>query len=131
MNREKMRRLVDLFFPLINMPRMRRYRLERIRAQLRRQDIGTCLLVTPHSIRYATGLRNCAGMSDEWPVIFYPEDARTIYDGRLEPGMVMCVESYTGEVGGHEGVKLEQMVPVTEGGPILLSTFPFEDVLSS
>ncbi len=59
------------------------------------------------------------------------EDARTIYDGRLEPGMVMCVESYTGEVGGHEGVKLEQMVLVTEGGPILLSTFPFEDILLS
>jgi Xaa-Pro aminopeptidase len=34
-----------------------------------------------------------------------------------------------GEKGGLEGVKLEQMVLVTEHGPELLSLFPFEDSL--
>ncbi len=69
------------------------------------------------------------GMSDEWPAIFYPEDAAFAYDGVLEPGMTICVESYMGAVGGPEGVKLEQQVLVTESGPIVLSKFPFEEDL--
>lgn len=69
------------------------------------------------------------GMSDEWPTIYYPEDARFVYDGELEPGMVLAVESYMGAVGGPEGVKLEQMLLITEAGHELLSTFPFEDIL--
>jgi len=76
-------------------------------------------------------LAHGSGMSDEWPVIYYPEDARYIYDGELARGMVMCVESYVGEVGGGEGVKLEEMVLVGERGPIPLSRFPFEKTLLS
>jgi Xaa-Pro dipeptidase len=34
-----------------------------------------------------------------------------------------------GEVGGAEGVKLEQQVLITDNGTELLSTFPFEDAL--
>jgi Xaa-Pro aminopeptidase len=51
------------------------------------------------------------------------------YDGLVEPGMTLCVESYIGEVGGDEGVKLEQQVLVTETGCELLTSFPFEDGL--
>ncbi len=70
------------------------------------------------------------GMSDEWPCVFYPEDApRCAYDGMLETGMCMCVESYVGEVGGREGVKLEQQVLVTDDGCEILTSFPFEDAL--
>ena len=43
--------------------------------------------------------------------------------------MVICVESYIGEIGGVEGVKLEDMVLVTETGPITLSRYPFEEEL--
>jgi Xaa-Pro dipeptidase len=43
--------------------------------------------------------------------------------------MVLCVESYAGERGGREGVKLEQQILVTETGPELLSSFPLEDSL--
>ena len=43
--------------------------------------------------------------------------------------MTLCVESYIGEVGGDEGVKLEQQVLVTETGCELLTSFPFEDAL--
>ncbi len=32
------------------------------------------------------------------------------YDGRFEADMIVCVESYIGEAGGREGVKLEQPV---------------------
>jgi Xaa-Pro aminopeptidase len=66
-------------------------------------------------------------MSDEWPCIYYRQDEHMIYDGELKPGMVMCVESYVGEIGGAEGVKLEEQVLITESGYEVLSKFPFED----
>lgn len=69
------------------------------------------------------------GMSDEWPCIYYPQDEALLYDGVLEPGMCMCVESYVGEVGGAEGVKLEEQVLITEEGYEVLSKFPFEEDL--
>jgi Xaa-Pro aminopeptidase len=43
--------------------------------------------------------------------------------------MTLCVESYIGEEGGREGVKLEQQLLITEDGPELLSSFPFESSL--
>jgi Xaa-Pro aminopeptidase len=43
--------------------------------------------------------------------------------------MVLSIESYIGEVGGTEGVKLEEEVLVTETGVELISTFPFEEDL--
>ena len=49
----------------------------------------------------------------------------------LEPGMVVSVESYIGEKGGREGVKLEEEVLVTENGAELISRFPYEDDLLS
>lgn len=70
------------------------------------------------------------GMSDEWPCIFYRQDAGAFaHDGALEPGMAICVESYVGAVGGHEGVKLEQQILITEDGHEVLSRFPFEESL--
>ena len=70
------------------------------------------------------------GMCNEYPQV-YPGAAaeRTGYDGVLEANMTVCVESYIGEPGGIEGVKLEQMVLVTESAPETLSLFPFEEEL--
>jgi Xaa-Pro aminopeptidase len=51
------------------------------------------------------------------------------YDGVIEPGMTLCVESFIGHNDGGEGVKLEQQVLVTETGIDLLSRFPFEESL--
>jgi Xaa-Pro dipeptidase len=73
------------------------------------------------------------GMADEYPVIPH-FDAFTdglAYDGVLEAGMTVCVESYIGADTGNEGVKLEQQVLITETGVELLSTFPFEETLLS
>ena len=69
------------------------------------------------------------GMADEYPVIFYPQDGQYSYDGQLEAGMVICVESYVGEPDGDQGVKLENQLLITETGPVTLSTFPFEEDL--
>lgn len=43
--------------------------------------------------------------------------------------MVLSVESYIGEVGGKEGVKLEQQVVLTAAGAELMSKEPFTDAL--
>jgi Xaa-Pro dipeptidase len=68
------------------------------------------------------------GLCDEWPAIYYPEDAaRSGYDGVLEQNMTICLESYVGEEGGSEGVKLEEQVLITATGAELLSTYPFEE----
>lgn len=70
------------------------------------------------------------GLCDEYPSCAYLEDFETGgYDGRFEPGMTVCVESYMGEAGGSEGVKLEQQILITESGTRLLSHYPFEDEL--
>ena len=67
------------------------------------------------------------GLVDEYPSIAYFDDwADSGYDGRFESGMTLCIESYMGEEGGHEGVKLEQQVLLTDAGCTPLSTFRFE-----
>lgn len=72
------------------------------------------------------------GLCDEYPHSAYLEDFEGGgYDGILEAGMTVCVESYIGEVGGREGVKLEQQVLIREDGVELLSHFPFEEELMS
>lgn len=70
------------------------------------------------------------GLCDEYPSIYYPDAWPEYgYDGQLESGMVICVESYVGRVGGREGVKLEEQVLITAEGNELLSSYPFEDDL--
>jgi Xaa-Pro aminopeptidase len=70
------------------------------------------------------------GFCDEYPHCAYAEDLEEHgYDGTLEAGMTICVESYIGAVDGGEGVKLEEQVLITETGVERLSTFPFEDEL--
>ncbi len=51
------------------------------------------------------------------------------YDGVFEKDMTICVESYFGEKGGHEGVKLEEMVRITETAGEPVSKFSFEEEL--
>ncbi len=70
------------------------------------------------------------GLCDEHPRVLYSTDfPASGYDGVIEAGMTLCIESYVGRVGGGEGVKLEEQVLVTETGVERLSTFPFERAL--
>jgi Xaa-Pro dipeptidase len=76
--------------------------------------------------RYYVSAHGC-GMTGEYPYLYHEMDfAESGYDGVIEPGMTLCVESYIGEDGGDEGVKLEQQLLITEDKPALLSSFPFE-----
>ncbi len=70
------------------------------------------------------------GMTGEYPYLYHHQDyVEWGYDGVIEPGMTLCVESYIGRPGEAEGVKLEQQVLVTETGTELLSLYPFDDTL--
>lgn len=67
------------------------------------------------------------GMTGEYPYLYHRDDFPSAgYDGEILPGMTICVESFIGEEGGAEGVKLEQQVLITENGTEVLSLFPFE-----
>ena len=52
-----------------------------------------------------------------------------LYEGRFQEGMVICVESYMGEVGEPDGVKLEQQVHIKKDGCELLTNYPLEENL--
>jgi len=79
--------------------------------------------------RYYLSAHGC-GMTGEYPYLYHHGDFPDAgYDGVIEPGMTLCVESYIGEESWREGVKLEQQLLITETGTELLSRFPFEEDL--
>ena len=71
-----------------------------------------------------------AGLEDEGPSIFFEEDIderdAAAWERTIKPGMVLCLEAYTGEVGGRFGVKLEDQLLVTEQGAELLCRYPYD-----
>lgn len=70
------------------------------------------------------------GMHGETPLVAHHMDFdRFSSDGTLEPNMVVSVESYIGEVGADDGVKLEEEVLVTETGIEKISNYPFDEQL--
>ena len=66
------------------------------------------------------------GMVDEWPAIGCDPNDPLAQEGQMQPGMTVCIESYIGESGGADGVKLEQQVLITETSHEVLSQFPLE-----
>ncbi len=78
------------------------------------------------SNRYSVSMHG-VGLADEYPSIKHSVDvAGNAYDGVIEAGMTLCVESFIGSYGGREGVKLEEQVIVTEAGIERMSTYPYE-----
>ncbi len=70
------------------------------------------------------------GMTGEYPYLYHAQDFASFgYDGVIEPGMTLCIESFIGGADTREGVKLEQQVLVTETGTELMSNYPFDDRL--
>ena len=84
----------------------------------------------PFVERRYTSVMHGVGLHGETPFIAHARDFATYGNhGILEPGMVVSVESYIGEVGGAEGVKLEEEVLITATGHEVISQFPFEEDL--
>jgi Xaa-Pro aminopeptidase len=106
------------------------HNLAQIKAGLSFREFSERTFVLPERYRanrYATVVHG-VGLADEYPAIYYPEDAQASgYDGVLEENITVCIESYVGEAGGAEGVKLEEQVLVTAAGAQVLSTYPFGD----
>jgi hypothetical protein len=99
-----------------NLGRMRQEHLQCICRQLQTRDYG--------------GMVHGVGLCDEFPAIYYPEDfVEGAFDYVFEPGMTLCVEVYIGEVGGKNGVKLEDQVLITETGVENLTRCPFDERL--
>jgi Xaa-Pro aminopeptidase len=85
---------------------------------------------TQFSERRYTSVLHGVGMHGEIPYIAHLQDFSTFGgDGVLEPGMVVSVESYIGEVGAPEGVKLEEELLITATGTEMISHFPLEEDL--
>jgi Xaa-Pro aminopeptidase len=79
--------------------------------------------------RYMMMLHGC-GFVDEYPSIAYAADwDEWGYDGVFAENMVVSVESYMGEVGGPDGIKLEQQVVIGANGARVMSRTPFVDAL--
>ena len=108
------------------------HNLSLVRAGVTYKELSDGALAHPDEFiarRYPC-LAHGIGMSDEYPKIYYREDWPSDgYDGVIEPDTALCVESFVGSERGGEGVKLEQMVLVTDSGCELLSSYPLEERL--
>jgi len=68
------------------------------------------------------------GMSGEYPNIPHetPGEKYPI-EGHLEPGMMICVESYIGSKATNQGVKLEEQLLLTDSGAERISQYCYDD----
>ena len=70
------------------------------------------------------------GTDDEPPFIpFAGQDLQIMPEGEFQENMIISVECYAGKEGGQDGVKLEDEVLITKDGPVVLSLYPYDDVL--
>ena len=87
-------------------------------------------LPEPFDVYEQPAIAHGIGLCNEYPLVIHKNRIREKgHDGLIEPGMVLCVESYVGAPEGREGVKLEQQLLVREDGCELLSDMEFEDQL--
>jgi Xaa-Pro aminopeptidase len=109
------------------------FNVERLRPGVSFREFGEICWPVPEEYvpnRYMMMVHG-VGMVDEYPSIAYAADFRDWgFDGVFEENMVVSVESYIGARGAKEGVKLEQQVLITAGGPRLMSRAPFEEAFS-
>jgi Xaa-Pro aminopeptidase len=65
------------------------------------------------------------GLEEENPSVCHPPDGQPNGDNVLEPGTILVVECYMGEVGGDHGVKRGDQVLVTQDGRRTLVPYPW------
>ena len=70
-------------------------------------------------------------MAGEFPNIPHMDDTGSNYPllGHLEPGMIICLESYIGWERSQEGVKLEDQFLIREDRVERMSNYHFDDRL--
>lgn len=89
------------------------------------------VLPAPYQRQKYSCIWHGVGLADEWPYIVYP-DQRTpgAFEGALEPGMTLCVESLISREGGDFSIKLEEQMLITETGAETLSRYPLDPRLA-
>ena len=108
------------------------YNLQLIKPGIGFQELSEKSFRVPEKyekLRYGV-IAHGIGLCDEYPAILPPSSYTgpiLEYDGVLEAGMTLCIESYIGAVGELEGIKLEEQILVTESGYEIISSYPFED----
>lgn len=71
------------------------------------------------------------GLAGEHPILRQKVDWDSMgTDGIFEPNMTLCFESFIGREDGHEGVKLEEHVLLTDKGIERLSSYGYDDRLA-
>jgi Xaa-Pro aminopeptidase len=65
------------------------------------------------------------GLEEESPSVCHPQDAQSNPDRAIQQGMVLVVETYMGAVGDDHGVKLGDVVLVTDDGAEVLAPYPY------
>ncbi|MBU2980715.1 Xaa-Pro peptidase family protein [Lentibacter algarum] len=73
------------------------------------------------------------GMAGEFPNIPHHDTSDGTYplEGKLEPGMIICIESYIGWDKSNEGVKLEDQFLIHETGALRMSNYSFDERLQT
>lgn len=98
------------------------------------EDIANHAWVVPEEHRqsryYCVG--HGLGMSGEFPNIPHAVAGQPYpLPGAVQPGMIICVESYVGAASAGQGVKLEEELLVTGSGVERLSRYPYDERLYS
>ena len=85
----------------------------------------------PYKARRYFALAHGVGMTGEYPYIVHREDIDDKgYDGIMQPGMTLCVESFIGHEAGGEGVKMEEQLYIRDDGQVeLLSDYHLDERL--
>ena len=108
------------------------HNLELLKPGVSFRELSECAFDVPEPYRAQSIAMNWHGIGlyGGWPTILGKGHFdETSEDGEVIPGMTLCVEAYVGEVGGPDGVKLEEQVLITESGYRMLSHYPFEAML--
>ncbi len=74
-------------------------------------------------------LAHGAGMSDEWPAIYFHDVSWSGFGNdrdTIQENMVICVEALVGQERAGECVKLEEQLVVTARGPEVISLAPYD-----
>ncbi|MCL6477578.1 MAG: Xaa-Pro peptidase family protein [Peptococcaceae bacterium] len=80
--------------------------------------------VDPYCVAHGIGL----GLHDK-PLATYSYVRSKQPEIELKPGMVLAIETYAGKRGEKDGVRLEEMVLITEKGNEVLSRFPINELM--
>ncbi|MGB9661887.1 MAG: M24 family metallopeptidase [Moorellaceae bacterium] len=80
--------------------------------------------VDPYCLAHGVGL----GLHDK-PLATYSYVRSGQPEIELQPGMVLAIETYAGRRGEPDGVRLEEMVLITENGNEVLSRFPIDELI--